>query len=238
MEDSQFIAALTVTQFVLSFLGTVITTLQSTACNLAAAYHDVALAQECIRDSRNEECWKKLWATTVLQIASAVGISISKPRSVGQQLHRANAGAVDQSPSDYYRINVYYPFIDHVVDELETRFSSDHEGLIVAQYLILQHLQQLSQGKIVSLEDYYGKYLTYKEKELLHVEIAKWKKCYEGMPIQERPKTATSALVNCSPQSFPALHKILTIFLTTPVGSVSCERSFSSLRRLKLWTCS
>ena len=28
-----------------------------------------------------------------------------------------------------------------------------------------------------------------------------------------------------------------TIFLTTPVGSVSCERSsFSTLRRLKLWT--
>jgi hypothetical protein len=106
MEDSQFIVALTVTQFVLSFLGTVITTLQSTECNLAAAYHDVALARECIRDSRNEEYWKKLWATRVLQIASAVGISISKPRSVGQQLHRANAGAVDQSPSDYYRINV------------------------------------------------------------------------------------------------------------------------------------
>ncbi len=33
----------------------------------------------------------------------------------------------------------------------------------------------------------------------------------------------------CSPQTFP-------IFLTTPVGSVSCERSFSALRRLKLWT--
>ena len=28
----------------------------------------------------------------------------------------------------------------------------------------------------------------------------------------------------------------ITIFLTTPVGSVSCERSFfSTLRRLKLW---
>ena len=27
-----------------------------------------------------------------------------------------------------------------------------------------------------------------------------------------------------------------TIFPTTPVSSVSCERSFSALRRLKLWT--
>ena len=33
----------------------------------------------------------------------------------------------------------------------------------------------------------------------------------------------------------PERHKILTILLTTPVGSVSCERAFSALRRLKLW---
>ena len=101
MEDSQFIVALTVSQFVLSFLGAVTTALQSAECNLADAYDDVALAQECIHDSRSEECWKKLWAR-VLQIASAVGITISKPRSVGLQRHLANAGAVDQSPSDYY----------------------------------------------------------------------------------------------------------------------------------------
>jgi len=37
-------------------------------------------------------------------------------------------------------------------------------------------------------------------------------------------------------QTFPALCKVLTIFLTTPVGNVSCERSFSALRRLMLWT--
>ena len=44
------------------------------------------------------------------------------------------------------------------------------------------------------------------------------------------------AMPDCSPQEFPAIHKVLSFFLTTPVGSVSCERSFSALRRLKLWT--
>ena len=44
------------------------------------------------------------------------------------------------------------------------------------------------------------------------------------------------AMPDCSPQEFPAIHKVLSIFLTTPVGSVSCERSFSALRRLKSWT--
>ena len=49
-------------------------------------------------------------------------------------------------------------------------------------------------------------------------------------------KSANLTLSECSVGIFPSLHKIFMIFLTTPVGSVACERSFSCLRRLKLWT--
>lgn len=149
------------------------TALQSPECNFADAYDDDALARECIHDSRSEECWKKLRAR-VLQIALVVGIT--KPRSVELQRHRANAAAVDQSPSDYYRIKFYYPFIDHVIGELETIFSSDREGIIATQYLIPLYLPQLSQDKIDSIEGYYGKFLTCEENEHLDAEVAKWKK--------------------------------------------------------------
>ena len=44
------------------------------------------------------------------------------------------------------------------------------------------------------------------------------------------------AMPDCSPQEFPANHKVLLIFLTTSVRGVSYERSFSAVRRLKLWT--
>ena len=37
-------------------------------------------------------------------------------------------------------VNVYYPFIDHVIVELETRFSEDHKGLKAAQKLVPVHL--------------------------------------------------------------------------------------------------
>ena len=97
-------------------------------------------------------------------------------------------------------------------------------------------MSQLSQDRVHSLESYYRKVLTYEEKENFAIEVTKWKKSYEGMSLQERPKSATSAFSKCSPQTFPTLHKIFTIFLTTPVGSISCERSFSALCRLKLWT--
>ena len=44
-----------------------------------------------------------------------------------------------------------------------------------------------------------------------------------AISFEERPATANSVLTVCNPQTFPAIHKILTILLTTPVGSVSCE---------------
>ena len=126
LEDSQFIVALVVAQFVLSFLRCVTLALQSTECNLVDAYADVALARECICDSRNEGCWEKLW-TKATQLASTFGLTIEKPRTARAQIYRDNVGSVDQSPSTYYL---------HVVTELETRFSNDHEGLVAIQHLI------------------------------------------------------------------------------------------------------
>ena len=70
---------------------------------------------------RNEECWEKLWKKAT-QLASTVGLTIEKPRAARAQIHRGNVGSVNQSSSTYYRLNVFYPFIDHVVTELETRF--------------------------------------------------------------------------------------------------------------------
>ena len=43
-------------------------------------------------------------------------------------------------------------------------------------------------------------------------------------------------LAVCNPKTFPAIHKILTLLLTTPVGCVSCERYFSALRHIKWWS--
>ena len=60
----------------------------------------------------------------VEQVATSIGITINKPRTARFQRYRANASTTSESetPSDYYRINVYYPFTDHVIQELEVLF--------------------------------------------------------------------------------------------------------------------
>ena len=81
---------------------------------------------------------------------------------------------------------------------------------------------------------YYKKFLTFEESTYLSVEITKWKKYYENMPFEERPANTNSALSACDSHTFPTIHKILAILLITPAGSISCECSFSALKRLKL----
>ena len=72
------------------------------------------------------------------------------------------------------------------------------------------------------------------EKENFSIELLKWKKSFESISLLERPKTASMALAMCSPQTFPAIHKIFTIFLTTPVGSVSWLWTRSSMKEERL----
>ena len=111
LEDPQFIAALAVTQAILSYLAPVTKKLQAKDCNLATAYRDVALARECIRDARSSDGWAKVWSRAE-QLAVYAGVIMIKPHTTQVQRHCASA-ATDhghQVPSDYYRVNVYYPF--------------------------------------------------------------------------------------------------------------------------------
>ena len=171
-----------------------------------------------------------MWSR-ISQVADSINVTLIKPRTTTVQRHRANAAHNDQ-PSDYYRINVFYPFIDHVVGELETRFSVQHEGLITAQNLFPLYLPKLTDRHIEKIKNYFSKHLDFSEKSNFDAELARWRMKHAMEPESEQE----GAMPDCSPQEFPAIHKVLSIFLTTPVGSVSCERSFSTLRRLRLWT--
>ena len=54
-------------------------------------------------------------------MAQRVDVTVEIPRSAKRMLHHANAPAV--CAEDYFKINMCIPFLDHIIDELETRFS-------------------------------------------------------------------------------------------------------------------
>ena len=46
------------------------------------------------------------------------------PRITGRQEHRNNAPSVN--PESHYRVNVAIPFIEHLLEEMSSRFSEDN----------------------------------------------------------------------------------------------------------------
>ena len=117
---SEFIVALTVSQFVLSSLAQVTKSLQAKTCNLGDAYQSMTHTKECIKSARGDGSWQKVWSR-ISRVAESINFTLIKRRTITVQPHRANAAHNDE-PSDYYRINVFYPFIYHVIGELKTRF--------------------------------------------------------------------------------------------------------------------
>ena len=54
-------------------------------------------------------------------MAKAVNVEPSKPRSCSRQRNRPNV--VECTVEEWYKINVAKPFIDHIISDLESRFS-------------------------------------------------------------------------------------------------------------------
>ncbi|XP_069700787.1 52 kDa repressor of the inhibitor of the protein kinase-like [Periplaneta americana] len=78
--------------------------LQSPNLELSQCYHMV----ECVMNK-------------AVTLAQSVDVEVNVPRVASRQIHRNNVAS--KSPKDYYRLNVFLPFLDHLLSDLSVRFS-------------------------------------------------------------------------------------------------------------------
>lgn len=96
--------------------------------------------------------WEKATA-----IAGSVGVLLSKPRTTTYSRFRSNAGSdVNDSPVEYYRRNVYYPFIDHCLQQFQDRFPDSSLTLFLGYKLLPCKLSTLTTKDINEIEKFYG----------------------------------------------------------------------------------
>ena len=90
---------------------------------------------------RNEACFFRLY-TEIIALAQVAGISEQIPRRAGRQTQRDNVRA--STPEQYWRITVYYAFIDHLQDELKTRLlNHDLQDRLLVEKLLPQRVKGL-----------------------------------------------------------------------------------------------
>ena len=123
LTDFEFIVGFLIVYQFLSHVSGITVKLQSRTLDIVAAHNqidDTLSYYKVIRENIDGE-FNKIFKHAE-RMAKAVNVQPSKPRSCGRQRNRPNV--VSTTIEEWYRINVAIPFIDYIITDLESRFSS------------------------------------------------------------------------------------------------------------------
>ena len=99
------------------------------------AVGDIDVVLTSLREVRNTiDQQHDAWFQEIELMCRSVDVVPSIPRRCGRQLHRNNVPADD--PRAYYRRCISVPLVDHLLAELETRFSPHHRVALLGICLI------------------------------------------------------------------------------------------------------
>ena len=234
---TDFLSALVITNHCLNYLRALTSNLQGETKDIITAVEEISnvvTTLQSVRDSINTH--HSNWFSDVEKMCSEVGTQPSLPRICSRQSYRSNIPA--DSPSDYYRRLISIPFIDHLLSEMHSRFSSHQQtallGLSVVPSVIVTLTADECATKVGKLADMYRADLPSPEclSSELDCWLVKWKSHLREHGEKSLPSSPTAAIRHTS-SVYPNIKALISILCTLPVTSCSAERSFSGLKRTK-----
>lgn len=221
----------------LEYIQALTSSLQAEAKDLVEAVSEIANVTAALKDVRkNMDMYHSGWFKDVEKLCQSVGLQPSVPRLCSRQRHRDNVPA--DSPSEYYRRSISIPLVDHLISELDGRFSSHHQKALQGMYLVPTVLVTISvaecNAKVEQIAEFYEEDLPSPStiQSEVHCWHMKWQQQKTSHGQSCLPLTPMAALRHAT-SLFPNVKVLLTILCTLPVTSCSAERSFSALKRIK-----
>lgn len=227
---SDFVIALEVASFLMSYTVNLSKYLQSVEIDLSTAFsyiNDITSKLENIR--QNEELQFKPIFLEAHHALQRIGTTITMPRLCNKQTNRSNIKANNEE--EYYRRVIFIPFLDHIIIQMKDRFNQ-LSTVIPIEGIIPIHLKKYTDAKIVEAARIYENDMSGSMLEL-QAELAIWRHKWSDTVSVDLPKSSTETLKSMSKECFPNIEILLKIFATIPVTSATGERSFSSLKLLK-----
>ena len=174
-----------------------------------------------------EELFKKNIFTKIIKLSEKCEIELSTPLQCHQQRYRSNPGLTD--PEDYFRITIFIPYLDGLIQSLKLRFadgesSINHLSLFVLPPKLLKTTSKKVYDKhIKNINEFYNI-------SNLDIKSELWYNLY--LEDKSFDKKSITELFN-ETSLFPSNQKCFKILLMFPVTTCSIERSFSSMTRIK-----
>ena len=112
---------LVIVKYILNLTRPATVKLQSEEMDILKAEQEIATLQNALKDmQKNIEGHHHQLFEQAVQLSQKVGIQPSRPRIVQRQIFRSNCPA--STPEAYYRINLTQVFLDHCLQQLQSRF--------------------------------------------------------------------------------------------------------------------
>lgn len=179
----------------------------------------------------------------VVNILNDLDIQLSVPRQVGRQVYRTNAP--NSNPEEFFKISIYLPLLDNVLQDLNSRFDEETFNLFHLNSVMPTNITSQTQQNIGNISEKIVPYIKsflveydYDEDTInskLKSELELWQVKWHNIDPTEIPESAIKLYIACNEEIFPTVKLILHILCTLPISVASAERSFSVLRRLKTW---
>lgn len=202
--------------------------LQKVDCDLSQACDHVEDIVSVLIENRADPAkeFTKIFGEAC-RLLSDVNVEMALPRTVLRLNQRCETPAAN--PEEYYRRNVYLPFLVGLENLLKDGFENHRSVVVGLQMILPKYCASASISRITdAAQFYFGEHAS-----VIEVELMLWRKKWSEVPKADLPVGTLGALSMCNAQFFPTIHRLLGILATLPVFTSTPERTFSTLRRLK-----
>jgi len=131
-----------------------------------------------------------------LKLAKSFHISESMFRQCGKQTTRANHPA--ETPKQYCRISLYYPFLDHLITELESCLLKS-KNRFHAQYLLPRAVDKITDDHVATI------YEAYQALEDFRRDVARWRTHWVITKHNDLPTILCTTLHSVNPVLYPSI---------------------------------
>lgn len=235
IETFDFIFCLNLLKFVLNETNILSKYLQTPSINYSSVQ---LMAQQTIntfKDSRTQDKFNSLWLETqdIVEKYNLEEAKLPRERKIPIKIGGGKSQQNSINVKDHYLINVFYVVLDIIIADIEERFKENNLNLLNAMNDVLtSDLPDVASYNLVS--NTYGVDNSELQSEV-NIFNRMFKQSQNDMKETALNRRISYLLSNNIEVGFPLYAQILKLLLTLPTNTATCERSFSTLKRIKTY---